>query len=77
MGKFEGCPANGVEPLVFEAGGLQRRVEIQRLPDRPGPLALDVRRRLPVRPGRDTRLYVRIQQMDGHRAWSSPIYLFR
>ena len=25
----------------------------------------------------DTRLFVRITQIDGHRAWSSPIYLFR
>ena len=25
----------------------------------------------------DTRLYVRVTQMDGHQAWSSPIYLFR
>ena len=25
----------------------------------------------------DTRLYVRVQQEDGHRMWSSPIYLFR
>ena len=25
----------------------------------------------------DTRLYIRAQQEDGHRLWSSPIYLFR
>ena len=25
----------------------------------------------------DTRLYIRVQQEDGHRMWSSPIYLFR
>jgi hypothetical protein len=25
----------------------------------------------------DTRLFVRITQEDGHRAWSSPVYLFR
>ena len=28
-------------------------------------------------PTGDTRLYVRVQQEDGHRLWSSPIYLFR
>ena len=28
-------------------------------------------------PNGDTRLYVRVQQEDGHRMWSSPIYLFR
>jgi hypothetical protein len=24
----------------------------------------------------DTRFFVRVQQEDGHRIWSSPIYLF-
>ena len=32
---------------------------------------------LKVRAKGDTRLYVRVQQEDGHRLWSSPIYLFR
>jgi hypothetical protein len=30
-----------------------------------------------VRAKGDTRLYVRVQQEDGHRMWSSPVYLFR
>ncbi len=30
-----------------------------------------------IRPAGDTRLWVRVQQEDGHRIWSSPIYLFR
>ena len=25
----------------------------------------------------DTRIYIRVQQEDGHRIWTSPIYLFR
>ena len=32
---------------------------------------------VPVERSGDTRLYVRVTQLDGHRAWSSPIYLFR
>ncbi len=69
--------ALGVDETVFEAGGLDRRLGLQRLPDR-----LDQRNLLftltcPVREAGDTRLYVRVQQIDGHRAWSSPIYLFR
>jgi hypothetical protein len=35
--------------------------------------AVDVK----IRSDGDTRLYVRVQQEDGHRAWSSPIYLLR
>jgi len=67
----------GVSPQVFEAGGLERAVRLQRLPDVMTKCRMVLRRRLPVRPAGDTRLYVRIQQEDGHRIWSSPIYLFR
>jgi hypothetical protein len=30
-----------------------------------------------VRRTGDTRLYLRMQQEDGHRQWTSPVYLFR
>jgi hypothetical protein len=36
-----------------------------------------LRRRIKLRPDGDTRPYVRVQQEDGHRLWSSPLYLFR
>ena len=35
---------------------------------------VELRRKVKVRDVGDTRLYVRVQQEDGHRAWSSPIY---
>ena len=38
---------------------------------------MTLRRRIKVRDNGDTRLYVRVQQEDGHRMWSSPVYLFR
>jgi hypothetical protein len=67
----------GVSPCSFEAGGLERAVRLQRLPDVMTERRLILRRRLPVRAKGDTRLYVRVQQEDGHRLWSSPIYLLR
>ncbi len=67
----------GVEPRVFEAGGLERAVRLQRLPEVMTVRRMMLRRKLPVRASGDTRLYVRVQQEDGHRMWSSPIYLFR
>ncbi len=67
----------GLEPTVFAAGGLERAVKLQRLPEAMHEHRLALRRRIQVRPKGDTRLYVRVQQEDGHRAWSSPIYLFR
>jgi hypothetical protein len=67
----------GVEPRVFAAGGLERAVKLQRLPEAMSERRLVLRRRLRVRETGDARLYVRAQQEDGHRMWSSPIYLFR
>jgi hypothetical protein len=67
----------GIEEQVFEAGGLERAFKLKRLPERMNETRVELRRKLKVRDEGDTRLYVRVQQEDGHRAWSSPIYLFR
>jgi hypothetical protein len=67
----------GLEPRVFAAGGLERGVKLQRLPETMTESRMALRHRIKVRPTSDTRLYVRVQQEDGHRMWSSPIYLFR
>jgi hypothetical protein len=67
----------GVEPRVFAAGGLERAVKVQRLPEVMAESRMALRHRIKLRPSGDTRLYVRVQQEDGHRMWSSPIYLFR
>ena len=67
----------GLERHIFSAGGLDRAIKLYRLPERMTETRLDITRRLPLREFGDTRLYVRVTQEDGHRAWSSPIYLFR
>ncbi|HEX2240147.1 MAG TPA: DUF3604 domain-containing protein [Actinomycetota bacterium] len=67
----------GIEERVFDAGGLDRAVKIQRLPEIMTQTRIMHRRKVKLRSDSDTRLYVRVQQEDGHRAWSSPIYLFR
>ena len=67
----------GIEPHVFDAGGLGRAIRLQRLPEAMSQSRLDLRRKIKLRPHGDTRLYVRVQQEDGHRIWTSPIYLFR
>jgi hypothetical protein len=83
--RFQTAPISGevsigdlkIEPRVFEAGGLDRAIQLQRLPDTMSQSHLSLRRRIKLRPKDDTRLYIRIQQEDGHRIWTSPIYLFR
>jgi len=67
----------GVEEAVFAAGGLDRAVTLQRLPETMTERRMRHSVEAKIRLEGDTRLYVRVQQEDGHRAWSSPIYLFR
>ena len=67
----------GVEPREYLAGGLDRAIRVQRLPDVMHQKGATIKRQVKVRAKGDTRLYIRVQQEDGHRMWSSPIYLFR
>jgi len=67
----------GCEPRVFDAGGLERAVKLHRLPADMRECRMLVKRRIKLRDKGDTRLYVRVQQEDGHRIWSSPVYMFR
>ncbi|NNE21341.1 MAG: DUF3604 domain-containing protein, partial [Rhizobiales bacterium] len=67
----------GVADMVVDAGGLDRKLTLQRLPAEFETRHVSQSVRCPVKAGGDTRLYVRMQQIDGHRAWSSPIYMFR
>jgi hypothetical protein len=65
----------GLEPKVWECGGLRKKIEIFRLPGRQhsGEFAF----RLPLTELRrgDNAIYVRMTQEDGHMAWTSPVYL--
>ncbi|MCP4388573.1 MAG: DUF3604 domain-containing protein [Gammaproteobacteria bacterium] len=67
----------GRDELIFENGGIERRIRVFRLPDNNPYNALKVERRIGLRNDKDNALYVRITHEDGHYAWSSPIYLFR
>jgi hypothetical protein len=63
------------DTVAFDGGGLDRRLSVYRLPE------VDWSRRFTcehtvARTGTaDLPVYVRVTQMDGHQAWSSPIYL--
>uniref|UniRef100_UPI0039EFD1D8 DUF3604 domain-containing protein n=1 Tax=Bordetella sputigena TaxID=1416810 RepID=UPI0039EFD1D8 len=65
----------GLAPVVRENGGIQRRLQIYRLPD-----ANEVRRmrrkvQVPLHAGMDNAIYVRITTEDGFFIYSSPIYI--
>ena len=66
----------GMEDLVFEAGGLRRRLRVFRMPDRNDVHALKLSRTIPLRRGADNAIYMSMIQEDGFQVWSSPIYVF-
>ncbi len=66
----------GRDELVFENGGIERRIRVFRLPDVNSQSAITIERRIELRDDRDNALYVRVTHEDGHYSWSSPIYLF-
>jgi len=67
----------GREDLVFDAGGIARRIRIFRLPDENPHRSASIERRVALGDEGDDALYVCVTQEDGHLIWSSPIYVFR
>jgi hypothetical protein len=64
----------GYEDLVFDAGGLGRKIRVFRLPDKNPHRSIDIERQISLQSDRDNAIYVRIIQQNGHVIWSSPIY---
>jgi hypothetical protein len=69
--------AIGRDEMIFENGGIERRIRVFRLPDANPHRSLKIERQIDLVDERDNALYVRVTFEDGHYAWSSPIYLFR
>jgi len=66
----------GLNDLVFEAGGIARRIRVFRLPDENPHRRLHLSRRIALKSSGDNAVYVCLTQEDGHLVWSSPIYVF-
>jgi hypothetical protein len=66
----------GFDDTVFDAGGLERRMRVFRLPDVNAARSFSFERIVEIAPDGDTPIYVRVTLENGHQAWSSPIYLF-
>ena len=67
----------GFAPSVFDAGGLGKKITIQRLPDAPLERSVIATRSVKISETGDTPVWVRVTTEDGFQAWSSPIYLYR
>ncbi len=67
----------GVAPHVMEAGGLARKLTVQRLPDAPLPRELTLEADVVVADEGDTPVWICVTLEDGNQAWTSPIYFHR
>ncbi|MDA4845063.1 DUF3604 domain-containing protein [Hoeflea poritis] len=69
--------AVGLQDVVREAGGLDRKIRVFRLPDQELKRELTFRRTVPLKPTGDNPIWICVTTEDGFQAWSSPVYLFR
>ncbi|MCB9432819.1 MAG: hypothetical protein H6668_12640 [Ardenticatenaceae bacterium] len=67
--------AIGLEPQIWQFGGLQKELLVYRLPD--NQLTADFSFSLPLTELHEGNnpIYIHVVQEDEHRAWTSPVYL--
>ena len=64
----------GREPLIFEAGGIDQRVSVKRLPEAEPPKEVRFSW-IDEKPPRKGAYYIKVTQVDGAVAYSSPFYI--
>jgi hypothetical protein len=69
--------ALGLDDYMIEAGGLERRLRVFRLPEQNPHRALTGTVTIPLTPTGDNPLWVRVTTEDGYQAWSSPVFVYR
>ena len=66
----------GLEDNVLDAGGLDRKLRVFRLPDEPLQREIRLERTIDLSETGDNPIWVCVTTEDGYQAWSSPVYLF-
>ncbi|MGD1878216.1 MAG: DUF3604 domain-containing protein [Kiloniellaceae bacterium] len=67
----------GLDDIVMEAGGLDRKIRVFRLPDENPHRSVTHTLRIPLKASGDNPIWVCVNTEDGFQAWSSPIFAFR
>jgi len=67
----------GRDDIIMEAGGLERRLRVFRLPEKNTTCEMSTELEIEISTDGDTPLWVCVTTEDGFQAWSSPIYVFR
>ena len=66
----------GLEPKVWDCGGLRKEISMVRLPDQQPSCEFSFCLPLTELHAGDNPIYIRMTQEDGHMAWSSPVYVY-
>ncbi|MEH6361118.1 MAG: DUF3604 domain-containing protein, partial [Amylibacter sp.] len=67
----------GLEDTVLDAGGLERKLKVSRLPAASLAKEMAFKCNIPLNPTGDNPIWICVFTEDGFLAWSSPIYVFR
>ena len=67
----------GLEDRVMEAGGLERRIRVFRLPEELPCREFSAELEVPLSAKGDNPIWVSVFTEDGFQAWSSPMFLYR
>ncbi len=65
----------GISPQIWEFGGIKKQIEIVRLPDERDNNSFSFKLALEIKNDGDNPIYIRVNQEDGHIAWTSPVYV--
>ena len=66
----------GLDDVVMEAGGLERRIRAFRLPEENPHREMRASLTVPLSETGDNPLWVSVVTEDGFQAWSSPVFVF-
>ena len=66
----------GLEDIVLDAGGLERRLKIFRLPEVMTNREMKATCTIPLKDSGDNPLWISVYTEDGFQAWSSPVFVF-
>ncbi len=67
----------GLNDEILDAGGLERQIRIRRVPDKLDTMTLEKAVPVSISSDGDNAIWVRVSTLDGHLAWSSPLYIWR
>ena len=74
-GNIELCDI-GYEDTILDAGGLDRKIRIFRLPEDNPYREMKRNIRIPIHSNGDNPVWVRVTTEDGFNAWSSPMFIY-